>query len=112
MTRRTSKLILGAFSALALLSIAGVASAETPWERAHPRRDEVLDRLHTQNERINQEVRAGEISHVQADRLRDADRRIYAREQFDARHDDGHITRGEEYRLNRAENRVSHRIGY
>jgi hypothetical protein len=111
MTRPLSKLFLGALSALALMSVAGVASAETPWERAHPRRDEVVDRLHHQNLRIDQEVREGELSRAQAARLHYDDRRIYEREQYDARHDDGHITLREQYRLNRAENRVSRRIG-
>ncbi len=37
------------------------AMAETHWEFNHPRRDQVNDRLQSQNRRINQEVREGEI---------------------------------------------------
>jgi hypothetical protein len=35
------------------------SNAETRWERNHPRRDQVNDRLENQNQRINQEYREG-----------------------------------------------------
>jgi len=106
-----TRTVFGALAGLMLLGVASAASAETPWERHHPRRDEVIDRLQNQNHRITEERREGDLTAAQAHRLRAADYRIFHREQFDARHNDGHITRAEQYRLNRAENRVSRRIG-
>ena len=38
------------------------AFAETQWERNHPRRDQVNDRLANQNHRINRELKEGEIT--------------------------------------------------
>ena len=49
--------------AIALLSMAvanmsqiTAASADTPWQKAHPRREEVNNRIAHQNHRIHQEV--------------------------------------------------------
>jgi len=41
-------------------SMVTTASAETQWERNHPRRDQVNDRLANQNRRINDELKEGE----------------------------------------------------
>ena len=48
------------------LVMAGSAFAETSWERNHPRRDQVNDRLENQSRRINREYREGEITRGQA----------------------------------------------
>jgi len=40
----------------------GAAAAGTPWERDHPWRAQVNDRLDTQNRRVNAELRQGEIT--------------------------------------------------
>jgi hypothetical protein len=45
------------------------AFAETQWERNHPRRDQVNDRLANQNRRINRELKEGEITKQQAHQL-------------------------------------------
>jgi len=103
--------LIGALSTLAILGLASSASAETRWEHNHPRRDEVVDRLHNQNARITQERREGELTYGQAHRLRSEDRTIFRQEQFDARLNGGHITRGEQHALNQEENVVSHQIG-
>jgi hypothetical protein len=87
------------------------ASADTPWQASHPRREEVNGRLQNQNQRIHQERREGELNARQAHRLHLADRRIRHQERRFARHDGGHITRAEQHRLNREENKVSGRIG-
>ena len=49
----------------ALVTMAGSAFAETSWERNHPRRDQVNDRLANQSRRINHEYREGEITRGQ-----------------------------------------------
>ena len=91
--------------------IGGVAAfAETPWEAAHPRRDQVNDRLENENKRINQGVSNGTLSPGEAHQLHREDRVIRRRERRFARHHGGHISVGEERRLNRQENAVSNQI--
>ncbi len=101
--------------AMVLAAVIGCASAsvfaQTPFERNHPRRDQVNDRLQMQNRRIHQQVREGELNHRQARRMHRADRRIRMRERRFARHHHGIITKQEQMRLNRQENHVSRRIG-
>jgi hypothetical protein len=87
------------------------ASAETQWERNHPRRDQVNDRLANQNRRINQEVREGEISRGEARQLHREDRAIRNEERTMSRFDNGHITPAEQRALNQQENAVSNQIG-
>lgn len=87
------------------------ASAETRWQDGHPRRAEVNQRLDNQAMRINAERRDGEISARKAHRLHVADRHIRRQERQFARFHGGHISRAEQHRLNREENRTSGRIG-
>ncbi|MDI7776517.1 hypothetical protein [Asticcacaulis sp. EMRT-3] len=97
--------------ALITTLVASGASAETRWDAAHPRREQVNVRAAHLDRRIQQERRAGELTRRQAREQRIADQHVRARERFDARHDHGHITRLEKHRLNRAENRISHYAG-
>jgi hypothetical protein len=87
------------------------ALAETQWERDHPRRDQVNDRLQNQNRRINREVREGEITRAQARHLHAEDRAIRREERAMSRLDHGHITPAEQKALNQQENAVSRQIG-
>src|SRR5690242_15978666 len=87
--------------------VAGTASAETPWERSHPWRDQVNDRLENQNRRIHQEYREGEITRGQARQFHREDRQIRYEERRMARFDGGHITRADRRALNQQENVVS-----
>jgi hypothetical protein len=87
------------------------ASAETRWQYHHPRRTEVIDRLHNQYRRIRDERMEGEINGREARYLHREDRSIFRQEQRDARFDRGHITRGEQHYLNHEENGVSGQIG-
>ena len=107
----TKNLAIAATALTLVLGFAGSASAETAWERNHPRRDEVIDRLQHQNHRIREERREGELTAGQAYWLHREDRAIFRQEQFDARWHHGHITKREQRRLNGEENRVSHQIG-
>jgi hypothetical protein len=102
--------ILAAIGVALSLGAAGAASA-TPWQAHHPRRVEVNHRLNNQFHRINEERKLGVISPARAARLHRADYRMRMQERRFARHDDGHLTRAEQIRLNHEENRVSHRIG-
>jgi hypothetical protein len=108
---KTRKAIVLALSFTLVGVSAMSASAETQWERNHPRREQVNDRLANQNRRINQEVREGEISGNQARQLHREDRAIRREERTMARFNDGHITRAEQGALNQQENAVSSQIG-
>jgi hypothetical protein len=87
------------------------ATAQTAWDRDHPRRDQVNDRLSNQNQRINREVREGELTKGQARHLRAEDRAIKNEERSMAGFNHGHITGAEQKALNQQENAVSHQIG-
>jgi hypothetical protein len=93
------------------LVMAGSAFAETSWERTHQRRDQVNDRLHNQDRRINREYREGEISRGQARALHREDRQVRREERTMASLDGGHITRADQRALNQQENAISHQIG-
>ncbi|MGA0599477.1 hypothetical protein ACO2Q3_02085 [Caulobacter sp. KR2-114] len=100
-------------AAMGLTMAAGAvstASAATPWQDHHPRRVEVNHRLNNENHRIRVERREGELSARQAHRLHKADYRIRLEERRMAMRHHGHLTRAEQHRLNRQENRLSHRI--
>ena len=90
---------------------ASSAMAQTAWDRDHPRRDQVNDRLSNQNQRINREVREGELTKGQAQRLRAEDRAIRKEERTMAGVNHGHITGAEQKALNQQENAVSRQIG-
>ena len=101
-------------TAVAITSLGATATsafAGTSWERHHPRRDQVNDRLEHQNARINRELREGELTRGQAHRLRMEDRTIRNEERAMARFNHGHITRGEQRLLNQQEDAVSRQIG-
>jgi hypothetical protein len=87
------------------------AFAETQWERNHPRRDQVNDRLANQNRRIDRELKEGEVSKNQARQLHREDHAIRQEERDMAKVNDGHITKGEQKVLNQQENEVSRQIG-
>ena len=87
------------------------AMAETLWEKTHPRRDQVNDRLERQHYRIHQEVKEGDMTHAQAMRLHRADYSVRREERLMASQHKGHITRRQQGILNRQENRISRRIG-
>lgn len=97
--------------AVASPDLAGSAYADTPWQKAHPRREQVNDRLANQNRRIRREVREGELTRAQAARLHRDDRQIRQEERDMARQDGGHITRSEQRVLNQQENAISRQIG-
>jgi hypothetical protein len=92
-------------------STVSAAFAETQWERNHPRRDQVNDRLANQNRRINHELKEGEITKQQANQLHRDDRAIRREERTMAKFNGGHITKDEQKTLNQQESAVSRQIG-
>ncbi len=109
---KQSKLALVfALSAFLLANFSTNVMAETKWEKTHPRRDQVNDRLENQNKRIDKEVKEGEISKAKAAKLHKEDHQIRQEERDMASQDKGHITKQEQKTLNQQENAVSKQIG-
>jgi hypothetical protein len=84
--------------------------AETQWEKDHPRRDEVNDRLENQDQRIDEGVKHGTLTPQEARKLHHEDHAIRRQERRYARHHGGHISKEEQEKLNREENHVSNQI--
>lgn len=113
MKKLSTRTLLSLTLLATLAGVAGTSNAEeTNWQKAHPRRTEVNERLATQHARIRQEVREGKITHAQAHDLRKEDRQIRREERLMASQNNGHITRSEQRVLNQQENAVSKQIGH
>jgi hypothetical protein len=89
----------------------GTAFAITQWEKDHPRRVQVNERLENQNKRINEEVKEGKMSKQEAAKLHKEDHQIRKEEKLMASQNGGHITKQEQRTLNQQENAVSRQIG-
>ncbi len=106
-----AKPVLLTFAGLLVAGLATPAFAESVWDRNHPRRDQVNDRISHQERRITNERREGEISRGQARAMRGQLAGIRAQERYDARFDGSHITRHEQGQLNHELNYTSREIG-
>ncbi len=98
-------------AALALVIAGGAVSTASADPLVHPRRAEVNARLAHQAHRIDHARLTGHMTAAKAWRLHRADYRVRMQEARFARRHHGHISRFEQRRLNREENRISHRIG-
>jgi uncharacterized membrane protein YhiD involved in acid resistance len=107
----TKPAILAAAAVFAFSTAGSVFAAETQWQKNHPRRTQVNDRLANQNQRINKEVKEGDISKAQAATLHKEDHQIRKEERLMASQNGGHITKQEQRTLNQQENAVSKQIG-
>ncbi len=111
MSKYTKRILGVATLAFAIAGTASVASAETQWQKNHPRREQVNARLNNQNKRIKTEVKEGEMSKAQAATLHKDDHQIRQEERAMASQNGGHITKSEQKVLNQQENAVSKKIG-
>ena len=84
---------------------------DTKWQKQHPRREQVNNRLAHQNQRIRNEVKEGELTKSQAAALHKDDRQIRSEERLMASQNGGHITKQEQKTLNQQENVLSAQIG-
>jgi hypothetical protein len=100
-----------AAATVALAGLASNAMADTQWQKNHPRREQVNNRLANQNKRINTERKEGEITKAQAHKLHAEDRAVRQEERTMASTNKGHITKAEQKALNQQENQVSKQIG-
>ena len=105
------KAVVFAIASVVMGGMVTTSFAETQWERNHPRRDQVNDRLSNQNRRINNELKEGEINKRQANQLHREDRAIRQEERTMSKFNNGHITDAEQKSLNQQENAVSRQIG-
>jgi hypothetical protein len=117
-SRTAVTIILG----ILLAGVAGTATArefhpreerahETHWERNHPARDQVNDRLARQHQRIRREVREGELTRAQAHQIHQEEHQVRADERGMAKNQQGHITHAQQAQLNQQENQISRQIG-
>jgi hypothetical protein len=104
LTAAVATVALGSFVAPALAD-------DTQWQKEHPRREQVNNRLANQNKRIHKERREGEITKAQAQKLHSEDHAIRQEERTMASTNGGHITKAEQKALNQQENQVSQQIG-
>jgi hypothetical protein len=103
-------LIAGLIGAAASSAMA-VESKDTTWQKNHPRREQVNNRLANQNKRIKTEVKEGDLTKAQAASLHKDDHQIRKEERLMASQNGGHITKQEQKTLNQQENTVSTQIG-
>ncbi len=109
--RAITRVLLASAILLGAAAVAPGAHAESRWAAAHPRRDQVNDRLANQSHRINQEYREGEITRGQAAQLHQEDHQVRQEERLMASQNGSHITRLEQQTLNQQENGISRQIG-
>ncbi|MFC5437472.1 hypothetical protein ACFPME_12985 [Rhodanobacter umsongensis] len=100
--------LLSLFACTAFASAGAMASAATV--PGHPRVNEVSRRIDNQQARIAKGVANGSITGKQAARDERRDANIAQRESADEAKHNGHLTKAETRRLNRAENRNSRAI--
>lgn len=111
MLRSVRTVLTIAAATFALSGLATNAMADTKWQKDHPRREQVNNRLNNQNKRIHQEVKEGELSKGHAAKLHHADHAIRKEERTMASTNHGHVTKTEQKALNQQENQVSKQIG-
>lgn len=107
-------IVAALFSVFAASAFAQAPAAERKdnhFQKTHPRREQVNERLANQNKRIKDEVKAGDLSKAQAAGLHKEDRQIRQEERTMAAQNGGQITKLEQKTLNQQENKASAQIG-
>jgi hypothetical protein len=110
MSRYFHKSLTFAAAAVMLAGMVGTASAETTWQKNHPRRTQVNHRLANQNRRIHNDVKNGTMTHSQAAAVHKDDHQVRQEEHDMASQNGSHITKPEERVLNKQENAISNQI--
>jgi hypothetical protein len=107
---KKSTLVLNAAGFVCTALISMQSMAQTAPVPDHPRENEVNQRLDNQQARINQGLANGTMTGKQAARDEKHDANIAQREAVDESKHNGHITKAEQNRLNKSENKNSKRI--
>jgi len=76
----------------------------------HPRVNEVNQREENQQQRIANGVQSGKLTPQQTSNLEKRESSVQNREQKDMAKNNGHLTKGEQRRINRQQNRISKSI--
>jgi ribosomal protein L16 Arg81 hydroxylase len=76
----------------------------------HPRIAELLGRLRNERERISADLKEAKITEDQAEVLLEKARKIHREEMRDVRKNDGSLTKEEQEKLNKEEDKLSMRI--
>jgi hypothetical protein len=100
-------LVMGAALASGQVMAQAAPQTDVP---GHPRVNEVNNRLDNQQNRIDKGLANGTMTQKQAERDETHDANIARRESVDEAKHGGHLTKGEQNRLNRSENRDSRHI--
>jgi hypothetical protein len=85
-------------------------AARKHWDKKHPRRHQVLHRLHNQKSRIKAKEADGKMTKAEGNKIERQDQTIHQEEKADAAENGGHITKGEQKSLNQQENQTSNEI--
>ncbi len=110
MLNSARKSLTFAAALVSFAALAGTATAQTTWQKDHPRRTEVNGRLANQNRRIHNDVKDGTLSKGQAAQLHHEDHQVRSEERAMASQNGGHITKTEQRALNQQENGISGQI--
>jgi len=110
MLNSTRKALTFAAVLVSFAGLVGTASAETPWQKSHPRRTEVNHRLANQNRRIHNDVKDGTLTKAQAAKDHHEDTQVRQEERDMASQNGGHLTKSEQHVLNGQENNISGQI--
>ncbi len=111
-----TKLVLTSLFAVGFISLTNYATAQTDkekdtqWQKDHPRREQVNNRVENQKERIDKKEANGTMSKAEGDKLKKNDREIKHEEKDMAKQNGGHITKQEQKTLNQQENKNSKKI--
>jgi Spy/CpxP family protein refolding chaperone len=110
MARSFRRTLTFATAMVMLAGVVGTASAETSWQKHHPRRTQVNHRLQNQNRRIHNDVKNGTLTKSQAANLHKDDHQVRQEEHDMASQNGGHITKPEQRVLNKQENGLGSQI--
>ncbi len=110
MLNSARKSLTFAAAMISLAALVGTASADTTWQKNHPRREQVNNRLANQNKRIHNDVKNGTLTKSQASALHNEDHQVRQEERDMASQNGGHITKSEQHVLNQQENGISNQI--
>lgn len=108
----SSRRTIAVLAAVAAAGFLGTgAFAATKWQKHHPWRVHDNQRIATQQKRITQEVKEGEMTHQQAHALRADDHKIRQEERDMASMNHSHLTAADQRTLNQQLNQNSAAIG-
>lgn len=110
MSNTAGKSLAVAAALVAFAALTGTVSAQTTWQKDHPRRTEVNGRLANQNRRIHNDVKDGTLNKAQAAQLHHEDHQVRTEERDMASQNGSHITKTEQHALNQQENGISKQI--